>query len=194
MSDHSGTIHAGLAAAALGANLLEVHVTMSHGMFGPDVAASVTGEELAQLVEGCRMIERSMASATRGVKESRSGYESDGQGAVEGIGGQRTAMPRKRRQDRVSEQQHPRVSRATDDHWHELRWIFGKGLVARQPLTAGHVLRLEDLDARKPANGLPASQLRSVLGRRLACDLAAGERLSEAVLEDVNCTNASPRS
>ncbi len=58
LSDHSGTIYAGLAAAALGANLLEVHVVFSRECFGPDVAASVTTAELAQLVTGVRFIER----------------------------------------------------------------------------------------------------------------------------------------
>ena len=58
LSDHSGTIYAGLAAATLGAEILEVHVTMNRAMFGPDVPASVTLEELRQLVEGVRFIER----------------------------------------------------------------------------------------------------------------------------------------
>jgi N,N'-diacetyllegionaminate synthase len=58
LSDHSGKIYAGLAAAALGAEVLEVHVAMSREMFGPDVPASVTTSELAQLVEGTRLIEK----------------------------------------------------------------------------------------------------------------------------------------
>src|SRR5262249_25641849 len=37
LSDHSGTIYAGLAAAALGAEIVEVHVALSREMFGPDV-------------------------------------------------------------------------------------------------------------------------------------------------------------
>lgn len=58
LSDHSGTIYAGLAAAALGADVLEVHVALSREMFGPDVPASVTTQELRQLVDGVRFIER----------------------------------------------------------------------------------------------------------------------------------------
>jgi len=58
LSDHSGTIYPSLAAATLGADVIEVHVTMSRQMFGPDVVASVTTAELAQLVEGVRFIER----------------------------------------------------------------------------------------------------------------------------------------
>jgi N,N'-diacetyllegionaminate synthase len=62
LSDHSGTTFAGLAAAALGCDVLEVHVTLSREMFGPDVPASVTTAELRQLVEGVRFIERMRAS------------------------------------------------------------------------------------------------------------------------------------
>lgn len=62
LSDHSGTIYAGLAAAALGANLIEVHVTLSREMFGPDVPVSVTTDELRQLVEGVRFIEKMRAN------------------------------------------------------------------------------------------------------------------------------------
>jgi N,N'-diacetyllegionaminate synthase len=57
LSDHSGTVFPGIAAAAHGSDLLEVHVTMSRGMFGPDVPASVTFEELRQLVDGVRFVE-----------------------------------------------------------------------------------------------------------------------------------------
>jgi N,N'-diacetyllegionaminate synthase len=58
LSDHSGTIFPGIAAATLGSDILEVHVTMSRGMFGPDVPASVTIEELRQLVDGVRFVQR----------------------------------------------------------------------------------------------------------------------------------------
>ena len=61
LSDHSGTIYPGIAAATLGAEVVEVHVTMSRGMFGPDVPASVTIEELRQLVDGIRFVERMRA-------------------------------------------------------------------------------------------------------------------------------------
>lgn len=57
LSDHSGTIYAGLAAAALGVDVLEVHITFSRETFGPDVPASITTTELRQLVEGVRFIE-----------------------------------------------------------------------------------------------------------------------------------------
>lgn len=62
LSDHSATIYAGLAAVTVGCDLLEVHVTLSREMFGPDVPASVTTAELRQLVDGIRFIERAKAN------------------------------------------------------------------------------------------------------------------------------------
>ena len=56
LSDHSGTVFAGLAAAALGAAALEVHVTFDRRMFGPDARASITFDELKMLVDGVRFV------------------------------------------------------------------------------------------------------------------------------------------
>jgi N-acetylneuraminate synthase len=42
--------------------MLEVHVTFSREMFGPDVPASVTTAELRQLVLGIRFVEKMMAN------------------------------------------------------------------------------------------------------------------------------------
>jgi N,N'-diacetyllegionaminate synthase len=61
LSDHSGKIYPALAAATLGAEVLEMHVTFSREMFGPDVPVSVTTAELQQLVEGVRFIENMMS-------------------------------------------------------------------------------------------------------------------------------------
>lgn len=62
LSDHSGKVWFGVAAAALGASSVEVHMTMDRQSPGPDVPASLTPDELKQLVEGIRMIEESMNS------------------------------------------------------------------------------------------------------------------------------------
>jgi N-acetylneuraminate synthase len=62
LSDHSGTIYPSLAAVTLGASVIEVHVTLSREMFGPDVAASVTTEELRSLVEGVAFLDSALRS------------------------------------------------------------------------------------------------------------------------------------
>lgn len=53
-SDHSGSIFPALAAMALGANLVEVHVTFHKDMFGPDMPVSLTFEDVCRLVEAAR--------------------------------------------------------------------------------------------------------------------------------------------
>ncbi|HEU4589068.1 MAG TPA: N-acetylneuraminate synthase family protein [Gemmatimonadales bacterium] len=62
LSDHSGTLFPSLAAGWLGAAILEVHVTLSRDMPGPDVPASLTPAELAQLVTGVRWMTRMQAA------------------------------------------------------------------------------------------------------------------------------------
>jgi N-acetylneuraminate synthase len=42
--------------------MIEVHVTLSRALFGPDVPASLTHAELAQLVEGVRFIEAALGA------------------------------------------------------------------------------------------------------------------------------------
>lgn len=60
LSDHSGTIYPGLSAATIGIEVLEVHVTLSREMFGPDVPVSLTTSELRQMIDGIRFIEKMM--------------------------------------------------------------------------------------------------------------------------------------
>ncbi|MBI3159728.1 MAG: N-acetylneuraminate synthase family protein [Chloroflexi bacterium] len=62
LSDHSGTIYPGLAAAVVGIDVLEVHVALDRRMFGPDVKASVTTAEFKQLVDGIRFMEQMRAN------------------------------------------------------------------------------------------------------------------------------------
>jgi N-acetylneuraminate synthase len=61
-SDHSATIFAGLAAATLGAEMLEFHVVFDKSMFGPDAKASLTLYETKTMTDGIRMIEKALQS------------------------------------------------------------------------------------------------------------------------------------
>jgi len=49
LSDHSGTVFPSLAAMAINADLLEVHVTFDRGIWGPDASSSLIFDELALL-------------------------------------------------------------------------------------------------------------------------------------------------
>jgi N,N'-diacetyllegionaminate synthase len=62
LSDHSGGPFAALAAATVGIEMLEVHVAFDRRMFGPDVPASLTFDDLRTVVDGIRFIETAKAN------------------------------------------------------------------------------------------------------------------------------------
>ncbi len=71
-SDHSGTITACLAAASIGAEVLEFHVTFDKRMFGPDASSSLTIDEVKQLVTGVRQIETALLNPiTKDIDEKK---------------------------------------------------------------------------------------------------------------------------
>lgn len=139
LSDHSGTPYPSLAAVALGAKLIEVHVTFSKEMFGPDVTASLTTQEFAQMVEGIRFTEKMIAS--------------------------------------------PLVKDASAETMEPLRKMFGQSLVAAADLAAGMVLTKENLSCRKPGHGISATDVESVLGKKLKHAVKAAQFLSVGDLE-----------
>lgn len=139
LSDHSGTIYSGLAAATVGIDLLEVHLTLSRDMFGPDVPVSLTPDELTTLVEGVRFIERARNNPVD--KDAMAGALA------------------------------------------ETRSIFTKSLVAARDLEAGALLTRADLLMKKPGNGIPASRITEVIGRRVARPVPASVVLREDDLE-----------
>ncbi len=60
LSDHSGDIFACLAAAALGARILEFHITFDKRMSNPDASASLTVRQANTLISGVRRIETAL--------------------------------------------------------------------------------------------------------------------------------------
>ncbi|MBT7545015.1 MAG: N-acetylneuraminate synthase [Kordiimonadaceae bacterium] len=58
LSDHSGKIYAGIAAVAVGASIIEAHITFDKRMFGPDAESSLTVKDFSKLVEGIRFTEK----------------------------------------------------------------------------------------------------------------------------------------
>ena len=68
-SDHSPGIFAPLAAAALGANVIEKHFTIDRSWPGPDQAGSLEPHELAEVVKGVRAIESGLSATKRVTSE-----------------------------------------------------------------------------------------------------------------------------
>lgn len=64
-SDHTKGIEISLAAAALGARVIEKHFTLDRTMEGPDHKASLEPNELKALVDGIRNIERALGSGEK---------------------------------------------------------------------------------------------------------------------------------
>ncbi len=60
-SDHTEGIDIALAAVALGAEMIEKHLTLDKTMDGPDHKASITPEELAALVSGTKRINSALS-------------------------------------------------------------------------------------------------------------------------------------
>jgi len=57
ISDHTNTIYAPIAAAVLGATVIEKHFTFSKRMYGSDARNSMEPHEFAQMVNGIRAVE-----------------------------------------------------------------------------------------------------------------------------------------
>ncbi|PHN08606.1 N-acetylneuraminate synthase family protein [Flavilitoribacter nigricans] len=60
LSEHTARITTGIAAVALGAEVLEFHTVFDRRMFGPDAASSLTIDEIKALVEGVRFLETAL--------------------------------------------------------------------------------------------------------------------------------------
>lgn len=69
-SDHTLGIEVPLAAAALGACVIEKHFTLDRNMEGPDHKASLEPQELRQMVEGIRKIEQALGNEIKQVSPS----------------------------------------------------------------------------------------------------------------------------
>jgi N-acetylneuraminate synthase len=58
-----------------------------------------------------------------------------------------------------------------------------RSIISKRDLEKGHVLTVQDLDAKRPGDGISPYELPSLLGRRLTMDLAAGNQISSEHLE-----------
>ena len=69
-SDHSRGVECAVAAAALGACVIEKHFTLDNTMRGPDHAASSTPDEFARLVNAVRIVEKALGDGIKRICRS----------------------------------------------------------------------------------------------------------------------------
>ncbi len=69
-SDHTTSNYAAFAAVALGAKVIEKHITLDKTQKGPDHSFAIEPDELKQLVEGIRSIEKALGSPDKRSLES----------------------------------------------------------------------------------------------------------------------------
>ena len=62
LSEHTALIATGIAATALGADILEFHAVFDRRMFGPDATSSLTIDEVKEVVTGVRSVETMLAN------------------------------------------------------------------------------------------------------------------------------------
>lgn len=72
-SDHTQGIEVPIAAAALGATVIEKHFTLDRDMEGPDHKASLEPGELMRMVEGIRKIEQALGDGIKQMSVSEKG-------------------------------------------------------------------------------------------------------------------------
>lgn len=65
LSDHTLGIEVPIAAAALGAVMIEKHFTLDRTMVGPDQAMSIEPDELKQMVKAIRNVEKAMGDGVK---------------------------------------------------------------------------------------------------------------------------------
>lgn len=69
-SDHSSGYYAGIASVTYGITFIEKHFTLDKNLEGPDHKASVTPDELKQLCEGIRIVEKCLGTRNKIVTDS----------------------------------------------------------------------------------------------------------------------------
>lgn len=139
-SDHSLGIDSALAAAALGAKVIEKHFSFGRDLWGADHKVSMTPEEFKVMVSGVRSLENSEAN--------RRQY-------LHGFGNLTDAG----REEKILQEGEA-----------VFRPYFRKSLMAAKNLAVGETISADMLYAMRPqahAGGLPSEEYENVIGRKV---------------------------
>jgi N-acetylneuraminate synthase/N,N'-diacetyllegionaminate synthase len=135
-SDHTLGVETALAAVALGACILEKHLTLDRSASGPDHAISMDPVMFRCLVDGVRRVEAALGSGIKTAQECE----------------------------------------------RDVRLTARKSLHFTRDVPAGTVLGPDDVEARRPGDGIAPSRLHEVIGRTTRHARAAGTMVAESDL------------
>jgi sialic acid synthase SpsE len=156
-SDHTTDVETGGIAAACGASILEKHLTYDKLAAGPDHAASATPEEFREYVRRC----------SGGLEDGAATYYSTPHSAA--------IMP--------AAAPVARCEKGVLPCERDVREVSRQSLTTRREMSAGHVLRRDDLTIKRPGTGIEPWRLGEMIGRRLARDLQGDVPLTDADLD-----------
>lgn len=143
-SDHTAAEDTGELAAALGACVLEKHLTHSRAAAGPDHAASLEPDGFARYTELARAVAR-MDRAGRAALTDRA-----------------------KRDVRCGA-----VEKRVLDCEHDVRAVSRQSVVAARALRQGERIGPADVTIKRPGVGLPPCRLEATVGRTVARDIEA---------------------
>lgn len=136
-SDHTEGITIPIAAAALGASIIEKHFTLDKQMEGPDHKASLNPEELRDMVSEIRKVESALGNG---------------------------------------------IKKFTDDEIDTMK-VARKSIVAKTFIKKGQSITEEDLDYKRPGNGLSPKYYRHIIGKKAMEDILIDTQITLDLLE-----------
>lgn len=163
-SGHETGIHVSVAAVALGAKVLERHVTLDKSWKGSDHSASLEPAELAELVKAIRTVEMAMGSPIKQMLPCEASCHS-----------------------KVRYNGH---SLFKINRWLLLNSLcsflqLGKSVVARKPLQKGQTLTLDMLTVKvAEPHGMRPENIFKLVGKKITVDLEKDATITDAIIQD----------
>lgn len=136
-SDHTKGITIPVAAAALGAKIIEKHFTLDKNMEGPDHKASLEPEELKDMVQSIRKVEEAFGD---GIKRH-------------------------------------------DPCETDTMKVARKSIVAARDIKQGEVIKLNDMDFKRPGTGTAPKFYKDILDKKALRDIKIDEQLNLNMFE-----------
>ncbi|MDP2629991.1 MAG: N-acetylneuraminate synthase family protein [Candidatus Uhrbacteria bacterium] len=143
-SDHSGGVEAAPLAVALGAVVVETHITLDKTLPGPDQSMALGPHEFTALVVAIR--------------------------TIEGLDGE--MREREIANTPNAELMLGNAEKRPTPAELEMRKATRKGIVARRDIKKGEVIEKESLAFKRPYEGIPARAYREVIGKKAVADIA----------------------